>query len=98
MKVTGETEKRGTEVHFLPDETIFTNIDFHYEVLAKRLRERSIEVSARQGWVRFSPHFYTSDDELEHCVAQMAEIVEYIGDGMKQYVKRLALSQPQASL
>ncbi len=41
MKVTGETEKRGTEVHFLPDETIFSNIDFHYDVLAKRLRELS---------------------------------------------------------
>lgn len=41
MKVTGETEKRGTEVHFLPDEEIFTNIDFHYDVLAKRLRELS---------------------------------------------------------
>jgi len=41
MKITGNTEKRGTEVHFLPDETIFTNIDFHYDVLAKRLRELS---------------------------------------------------------
>ncbi len=41
MKVTGDTELRGTEVHFLPDETIFTNIDFHYDVLAKRLRELS---------------------------------------------------------
>jgi len=41
MKITGETEKRGTEVHFLPDETIFSNIDFHYDVLAKRLRELS---------------------------------------------------------
>ena len=41
MKVTGETELRGTEVHFLPDDTIFSNIDFHYDVLAKRLRELS---------------------------------------------------------
>ncbi|MDO8376014.1 MAG: ATP-binding protein, partial [Aquabacterium sp.] len=41
MKIIGETEKRGTEVHFLPDDTIFSNIDFHYDVLAKRLRELS---------------------------------------------------------
>ncbi|HEU4459521.1 MAG TPA: DNA topoisomerase (ATP-hydrolyzing) subunit B [Methylibium sp.] len=41
MKVIGDTEKRGTEVHFLPDEEIFSNIDFHYDVLAKRLRELS---------------------------------------------------------
>ncbi len=41
MKVVGETEKRGTEVHFLPDDTIFSHIDFHYDVLAKRLRELS---------------------------------------------------------
>src|SRR5476651_929750 len=41
MKVTGETEKRGTEVHFLPDLEIFSNIDFHYDILSKRLRELS---------------------------------------------------------
>ncbi|MGQ3003745.1 MAG: DNA topoisomerase (ATP-hydrolyzing) subunit B [Hydrogenophaga sp.] len=42
MQVPGATEKRGTEVHFLPDYEIFReNADFHYEILSKRLRELS---------------------------------------------------------
>jgi DNA gyrase subunit B len=41
MKIIGDTEKRGTEVHFLPDLEIFSGIDFHFEILSKRLRELS---------------------------------------------------------
>jgi selenocysteine lyase/cysteine desulfurase len=35
------------------------------EEIARRLRERQIEVTARQGWVRFSPHFYATSGELD---------------------------------
>ncbi|MGE0625098.1 MAG: DNA topoisomerase (ATP-hydrolyzing) subunit B [Pseudomonadales bacterium] len=35
----GETERRGTECYFKPSATTFGNIQFHFDVLAKRLRE-----------------------------------------------------------
>jgi len=41
LKMTGKSERRGTEVHFLASREIFGEVDFHYEILAKRLRELS---------------------------------------------------------
>jgi DNA gyrase subunit B len=39
VRVVGESDKRGTLVHFLPDKTIFTVTEFNYETVATRLRE-----------------------------------------------------------
>lgn len=41
MLVTGDTENRGTEVHFMADPTIFGTVEYHYDILAKRMRELS---------------------------------------------------------
>jgi DNA gyrase subunit B len=41
LKLIGQTEKHGTDVHFLADAEIFGLVEFHYEILAKRLRELS---------------------------------------------------------
>ena len=39
IKTIGKTKRTGTKVRFFPDPKIFSELDFHYETLAQRLRE-----------------------------------------------------------
>lgn len=41
LAATSKTERRGTEVHFLASKEIFGDIEYHFDILAKRLRELS---------------------------------------------------------
>ena len=41
LKRVGDTGSTGTEIHFKPSRETFTNIKFHFDILAQRLRELS---------------------------------------------------------
>ncbi|MGA9916582.1 MAG: DNA gyrase subunit B, partial [Paraburkholderia sp.] len=75
IQVVGDTENRGTEVHFMADETIFGNVEYHYDILAKRIRE----LSFLNNGVRIRLHDLRSGKEEDFAfVGGVKGFVEYI--------------------
>ena len=76
LKVVGPSTRKGTTVRFLPSKSIFSDVEFHYDILAKRLRELSFLNSG----VRIE---LTDERNDRH------DVFEYAG-GIRSFVEHLA--------
>ena len=77
LQQAGTTERTGTEIHFRPSADVFENMEFHHDILAKRLRE----LSFLNNGVRI---------ELQDQISAKEELFQFEGGvrGFVEYINR----------
>ena len=92
VKVIGTSENTGTSVTFYPDDTIFTETIYKYEILANRLRELAylnagITLSLTDKRAKHDDGTYKS--EVFHSDEGLKEFVEYIDEAREKLIENV---------
>ena len=78
VKETGKTDRTGTTITFLPDDTIFTVTEYKYDILAGRLRELA--------YLNAGIHL-TLTDERENIEGEYKTEAFHSEEGLKEFVR-----------
>jgi DNA gyrase subunit B len=102
LSAIGPSDVSGTTIRFHPSETIFKNIEFHYDILAKRLRELSFlnsgvrirlteESTSREDIFEYKGGIKAFVEHLNRNKTPLHETVCHFEDGKEGIVTEVAL-------
>ena len=80
LRIIGDTDKKGTKVHFKPDYEIFEELVYDYKILLKRLREQAfLKGGIRIKLIDLRPD--TADSDELYYEGGIKNYVTYINEG-----------------
>ncbi|PAQ13965.1 DNA topoisomerase IV subunit B [Bacillaceae bacterium SAOS 7] len=77
LEKIGKTKKTGTIIHFKPDATIFSTINYNFDTLGERLRESAFLLKGMKITLRDQRH---GAEEIFHYENGIEEFVKYLNE------------------
>ena len=94
VKEDGTTDRRGTEVIFYPDPTIFESLEYHYEILATRMRELSflnkgLKITLNDERVSSKDEEGVSPSDIFYSERGLSEFVEFLDGNREKLIQNV---------
>ena len=94
VKEHGTTDRRGTEVIFYPDPTIFESLEYHYEILATRMRELSflnkgLKITLNDERVSSKDEEGASPSDIFYSERGLSEFVEFLDGNREKLIQNV---------